>query len=65
MEGASTMKRINTDHVVVDATEGGVWKCLHCGARHMPKLPMPLNEYCEGMRAFTLLHKRCKAHSGG
>lgn len=53
------MTRPSTDHVYSDARDGGAFRCDHCGARHLPALPMPLTQYIEQGRDFALMHRLC------
>lgn len=43
-------------HVVVDA---GAFRCLRCGDRHQPRLPMPCEVHASACRGFALMHKHC------
>ncbi|OGR95474.1 MAG: hypothetical protein A2V88_15275 [Elusimicrobia bacterium RBG_16_66_12] len=52
--------RPNTDHVVCDAKDGGAFRCLHCGDRHMPTFPQPLAVFCESAKGYALMHKHCQ-----
>lgn len=53
------MSRTNTDHIVSDATDGGAFKCNHCGARYQPPLPMRVEMFCEQGRGFLMMHRAC------
>jgi len=46
-------------HVVVDAKDSGAFRCLHCGERHQPRLPMPCEAYVSACSGFILMHKHC------
>ena len=53
------MTRTNTDHVICDARDSGAFRCMHCGDRHQPALPVPLAIFCESAKGYALMHKRC------
>ena len=53
------MKKINTDHVVMDPETDG-FKCLHCGDIYKPAIPCLLDVFVAMSRAFVAAHKNCK-----
>jgi hypothetical protein len=46
-----------TPHVVVEA--GDSFRCLHCGERHVPRLPMPIKTHGLVAKGFALMHESC------
>jgi hypothetical protein len=46
-----------TPHVVVET--GDSFRCLHCGARHVPRLPMPIKNHGLVAKGFALMHESC------
>lgn len=49
-------------HVVM--INGGAFRCLHCGAKEPPTLPMPADVYTFWCKRFTRAHSSCKPADG-
>ncbi len=49
----------NTDHVIMD-THTQEFRCEHCGATYLPKLPAPISMFVAMTKEFTKAHRHCK-----
>jgi hypothetical protein len=52
-------RRVRGDHVVLDTTTQA-FRCGHCGATYLPKLPAPIAMFVAMAKEFTKTHRGCK-----
>ena len=49
------------DHVILDANFGGAFRCLHCGDKYKPAMPIAFDDWIALAESFLRRHKRCPA----
>jgi hypothetical protein len=59
------MKKINVDHVIINAGAGGRFDCLHCGESYSPTYPVPVDLLSSMMKSWAGTHNRCKVGAKG
>lgn len=53
-------ERPDSSHVVIDYSQAPTrFRCQHCGAEHVLKLPAPIDRVSKWCDGFTKLHEDC------
>jgi len=50
----------NNDHVVIDSSQGGTFRCLRCSETYRPNLPAPISMVIAMSNAFIEMHSGCE-----